>query len=224
MRIVCFGDSLTWGGYGGSYVHELAHLLPEHRFINSGVSGDTIHNLLERVDRDVITHAPSAVLIMVGCNDAIAATYPGTRRYYQQIKGLKGGYLKPDAFEQKYRDLLTRVRLAGIRPYVALQPSEYTPALNEMVAVMNARARRATLEQYAPILDLPAHLGSGGSIERPPLTLEMIDSVGRRIRAGWNDYESERARGGYTFTFDGLHLTPEGARRIAGLMAAFIGS
>ena len=43
LKIVCFGDSLTsCGGEGGRYSDMLQISLPQHKLINSGISGDTI--------------------------------------------------------------------------------------------------------------------------------------------------------------------------------------
>ena len=50
MKIVCFGDSLTEIGYGGCYFKELVKLMPEYELINAGVGGNTVINLLRRVD------------------------------------------------------------------------------------------------------------------------------------------------------------------------------
>ena len=36
MRIVLLGDSLTWGGYGGSFAATVSALLPEHQIIPAG--------------------------------------------------------------------------------------------------------------------------------------------------------------------------------------------
>ena len=95
MRIVCFGDSLTWGEYGGSYVDELARLLPQHTFVNAGVGGDMVVNLLRRLDEDVIAQTPDAAFVMVGGNDAVAYTYPATRPYYTQVKKIPNGFITP---------------------------------------------------------------------------------------------------------------------------------
>src|SRR4051794_36770435 len=55
--LVCFGDSLTEGAIGASYVDLLRVRLPlAVRVINAGINGDTTLNLLRRVERDVVSH------------------------------------------------------------------------------------------------------------------------------------------------------------------------
>jgi acyl-CoA thioesterase-1 len=75
--IVCFGDSLT-EGYGASIPGQVdksksypAFLQSKVRVpvINTGISGDTAAGGLARVERDVLSHDPQAVIILLGAND-----------------------------------------------------------------------------------------------------------------------------------------------------------
>ncbi len=69
--IICFGDSLTAGTgapAGRSYPDLLAQRIGRD-VINAGVPGDTTQAALRRLERDVLTHSPSAVLITLGGND-----------------------------------------------------------------------------------------------------------------------------------------------------------
>jgi lysophospholipase L1-like esterase len=124
MKIVFFGDSLTWGGYGGSYFNELKTLLPDHELINAGDGGNTVLNLLRRLDDDVLSHQPDGVFVMVGGNDAISYSQPGTRQYYRQVQKIEDGVVMPEQFAQAYRELLTRLQLAHTLVWVGLPPSE----------------------------------------------------------------------------------------------------
>ncbi|MCP4901790.1 MAG: arylesterase [bacterium] len=69
--IVCFGDSLT-AGTGApreeSYPSQLARRIGRE-VINAGVPGDTTEMAMRRLERDVLAHSPSAVLITLGGND-----------------------------------------------------------------------------------------------------------------------------------------------------------
>lgn len=107
MKIVCLGDSLTWGKYGGSYFDALVRLMPDHTLINAGVGGNTVVNLLRRLESDVFVHNPDAVFIMVGGNDAISYHSPKTRTYYTKVHALDAGHVTPTQFEQAYRNLLS---------------------------------------------------------------------------------------------------------------------
>ena len=100
MKIVFFGDSLTWGGYGGSYFDELKPLLPDHELINAGEGGNTAINLMRRLDDDVLSHAPDGVFVMIGGNDAISYSQPETRPYYKQVQKIPEGVVMPEQFSQ----------------------------------------------------------------------------------------------------------------------------
>ncbi len=72
-RIVCLGDSLTWGfPYGPRY--SWVHLVGERdrlNLINHGINGNSTENMLDRFERDVVSAKPSHVIILGGTNDVI---------------------------------------------------------------------------------------------------------------------------------------------------------
>lgn len=222
MKIVCFGDSLTWGGYGGSYFEELVKLKPDHEWINAGVGGNTVVNLLHRVDEDVLNHEPDGVLLMVGGNDSISYSQPGTRSYYRQAMDIPDGVVTPHMFESSYRDLLTRLHLAQTLVWIALEPCEYNPETVASLRDYNTRIKNIARSFNVPVLDLMDAFPPEDIRERPPLDITYILTIGAREKRGWHDYAAAQAKGGYAFTFDGIHFTPDAAKRAAELIAAFI--
>jgi lysophospholipase L1-like esterase len=221
MRLVFLGDSLTWGGYGGNFLDEVARLLPDHEIINAGHGGDTVINLLRRVD-DVLNLKPDGVFVMVGGNDAISYTMPETRPYYRRSKAIPEGVVTPDMFTSAYRDLLTRLHTAHVLAWGGLEPNEYNPELVPAQRLYNERTREVAESLNVPVLDLMAAFPPLNVKPRPPLTMKTIRLIGEREASGWHDYEAERQREGYTFTFDGLHLTPDAANQIAPLIVDFL--
>lgn len=222
MKIVCLGDSLTWVGYGGSYYTELVKLMPEHQFINAGEGGNTVINLLQRVDDDVLSHEPDAVLLLVGGNDAISYSQPKTRAYYRQAQGIPDGVVTPEMFEQAYRELLTKLHLAHVIVWIGLEPNEYNPTTVAALRDYNARIKEIARAFNVPVLDLVDAFPPGDVPNRPDLDIQYILTIGGREKRGWNDYESAQQKGGFRFTFDGVHLTPASARQTAELIADFI--
>ena len=79
MKIVCFGDSLTYG-YGVlehiDYPYRLAKDLPEKypqyswEIRNSGINGHTTREALIRLRGSVLQHKPQMVFILFGSNDS----------------------------------------------------------------------------------------------------------------------------------------------------------
>ncbi len=71
-KIVCLGDSITWGyPYGPEYSWvALSGAVLGTTLINRGINGETALDLCYRFERHVISIAPDYVCIMVGTNDA----------------------------------------------------------------------------------------------------------------------------------------------------------
>jgi lysophospholipase L1-like esterase len=107
-RIVCFGDSVTFGwnlNYENSYPSQLEQLLKKDfsqiKVINSGIGGNTIIDANKRFDKDVLNFKPDIVIVNFGLNDGmIAVNAPNIdikdfENYYNDlIKKLQSGDLK----------------------------------------------------------------------------------------------------------------------------------
>lgn len=74
MKVVCFGDSLTFG-YGVSKEYRWTEIVRKElniQLINRGFSGDTTAGMLSRSYKDVAKNKPDIVIIMGGTNDFIS--------------------------------------------------------------------------------------------------------------------------------------------------------
>ncbi len=95
MKIVCFGDSLTFGYLvNKGYIDFLKEFFPEHDFINSGIPGDTSLDGLFRIETSVLKHSPDLTIIEFGVNDAFSGfTVSQFKKNIQEIinaiKGIK---------------------------------------------------------------------------------------------------------------------------------------
>lgn len=224
MKIVFFGDSLTWGGYGGDYVGEIRSKVGErHEIINAGVGGNTVVNLSRRLESDVLPHEPDAVFIMVGGNDAVSYSQPDSRPYYRKAMALPNGYVEPDEFRREYRHILGELLANHIQPYVALEPTEANPTVVATMQQFNANAREAAAAHNVPVLDLFAHFVPDEIPERRPISIRFIQQIGDRERAGWQDWYKAQVEGDYAYTFDGVHWTPRAAAEAAALIIPFVG-
>jgi len=224
MKIVFFGDSLTWGGYGGNFVEEVRRLMPEHEIINAGEGGNTVINLLRRLERDVLSLQPDAVFIMVGGNDAISYSQPKTRSYYRQAQDIEEEFVDHNAFKTAYRDLLTQLQAAHVITWVGLEPSEYNPTVTDTLREYNESVREIARSYSVPVLDLMSEFAPDQIPERPPLDIGFILTIGSREKNGWSEFETAQRDGGYSFSFDGLHLTPDAAKLVGARIAEFIQS
>jgi lysophospholipase L1-like esterase len=222
MKIIFFGDSLTQGTFGASYVDKVAAAIRGHHFINQGVNGDTSLNLYRRVDKDVIAEKPDGVFIMIGINDAVSSVEPKSHMYYRFAKRLPRGQVSPVAFRENMRALLGKFIAAQIKTWVALPPVEYSPEQVRTLRQMNDYANAICREFSIPALDLMAALSPKDIPARAAIGLSQY----RRnllIQLGLDkDFEKHRAAGGFTYSFDGIHLTENGAQQMADLIVPFL--
>ncbi|EGT2202808.1 SGNH/GDSL hydrolase family protein [Clostridioides difficile] len=74
MKIVCLGDSLTYG-FGVSRSNSWTNIVNKEtrlEIVNKGINGDTTSGMLVRFNEDVVKNSPDIVFIMGGTNDFIA--------------------------------------------------------------------------------------------------------------------------------------------------------
>lgn len=221
MRIAFLGASMTEGKYGGDFVAAAQAALPEHTLLNHGIAGHTVNRLLDRVP-DVLADSPDAVFVLPGGNDALAYAFPATRPYYKSQQGLLDGYLEPETYAAIFRDICTEFSVNFVHVWVGIAPLEHSPVAQAAAATFNAATREVAEALNLPVCDFSTFLPTQAAPERPPLTLQTVFQIGDRIKSGWNDYERERQAGGFTYSFDGIHLTPESAQRVGAGLAAWI--
>ncbi|MDP3385714.1 MAG: GDSL-type esterase/lipase family protein [Eubacteriales bacterium] len=78
MKIVCIGDSLTYG-YGVEQLDSWVHLVRKRTgldLMNKGINGDTTDGMLCRFEMDVLSLKPDWVFVMGGSNDLIMNVKP----------------------------------------------------------------------------------------------------------------------------------------------------
>ena len=222
MKIIFFGDSLTQGTFGASYVDKVAAAMRGHHFINQGVNGDTSLNLFRRVEKDVLSERPDGVFIMIGVNDAVSAVEPGSRFYFRLMKRLPRGQVSAISFRENMRALLGKLVAAQIKIWVALPPVEYNPATVTALRQINDYANTICGEFNISVLDLmvaltPKDVPARNSIGVSQYTQNLI------IRLGLDkNFEQHRAAGSFTYSFDGFHLTEKGAQQVADLIVPFL--
>ena len=120
MKIIFFGDSITEGGrdrsdpasLGDQYVdlfyNKLRNLYEDTSFtvLNRGVSGDRIADLAARLEADVLSEKPDAVVVLAGVNDVVREYAPGEK-------------FDAEAFAAAYGDVLKRIKDCGAKLIVA---------------------------------------------------------------------------------------------------------
>ncbi|MDE6556119.1 MAG: SGNH/GDSL hydrolase family protein [Duncaniella sp.] len=216
-KVVLFiGDSITDGGWGRSAGYpkssaernkkDLNHLLghsyvlfcsgrvladnPEAdmTWLNRGISGNTVGDLENRWEEDVIALQPDLLSVLVGINDVLThdKKYPGEPF---DIKDWK----------KRYRVLLDRARQANpdltlvlISPFVGPQPK---------VSSEETSARQAVVD------------GCAAAVKELAGETDAIYIDGNGLFHSLTDNNPQSAR----WLWDGVHPTPAGHQRLADL-------
>jgi lysophospholipase L1-like esterase len=100
--VVFLGDSITAARTYGKIIENYTLLrYPDRkvRFVNAGVGGDTAAGGLKRLERDVLAHKPTVVIVAYGINDigwGTKADDKHKKTYLDGIRGIVGACKKRD--------------------------------------------------------------------------------------------------------------------------------
>lgn len=202
-RIVFFGDSITAGAVkpGGfiTLIHdsiEAAHHDLGIETIGAGVSGNRVPNLQARLEKDVIAKKPTIVFIYIGINDVW---------HWRKNKegALTGGTTKED-FESGLREIIAKINTASARVILCTASviGEKRDGSNE---------RDAMLEEYCAISRKVA-------VETKSQMIDLRKAFLNHLRAN-----NPRNLPQGMLTRDGVHLSAQGNKLVAGEMCKALG-
>jgi lysophospholipase L1-like esterase len=235
-RIVFFGDSLTAGRDGASYLALLKEkvvcdgALREVELINAGVGGDTVVNLARRIAQDVVPHQPDWVVVFIGVNDHrtwyvrhVVPTY-GTYhswRYFRDEKQVRGG-ISPERFADGLRAVVDQLALRTSARVALCTPATVGESLTSSAWRLLDRyagaVQTVASERGCQLIDLHS-VFAAELAQLPPRPLL------RKVRAPFvddQDRELLAAARGYQLTYDGIHFTRRGAALVADAMCAWL--
>jgi lysophospholipase L1-like esterase len=224
--LVCFGDSLTEGAIGASYVDILRARLPDYvHIINAGINGDTALHLLRRLERDVVARAPDVVVKLVGLNDLTTAYgWRSNKVYYRSAKNINIA-ITPRRFIRAYRRLIatlcerTRARLVlcTLTTVGERLDDPFQTIVDGYCTIIRALAEQERLA----LIDLR-------SAFRAAIAADPRDGPPYRIWTPVRDWAAIGLRGatyatlgerrGYRLLCDGAHLSAAGAQLVAETM------
>jgi len=251
VRVVALGDSITHGmdlSPKETYPSVLAEQLGQYlgsrpvTVINAGIAGQTAVQALQRVRRDVIRYQPHVTLIEFGLNDA------SLRRRQQDAQREREAFPAGLAAILNHLHLYRTIRTRTRRMAVALglgklldydgepaneprsSPGAYRSALRELVKQIRWHTDGQVL--LLTTHQVNSHTGgergdnSGGERQSQVRAHYngIVRSVADELGAGLIDVEGA-VREGELARFlqsDGVHLTGEGQRWLAGFICELI--
>ncbi len=232
--IVLAGDSLTHGLIGFGYVNMVHEELDQTRFrlINAGVNAHLVWNLSERLE-EIIACRPSIITILIGTNDANAATSEKECKAY--MKNLKLPCL-PDLawFQEILQSVINRLQnetsasiailsiptIGEVPDHPAFKLSlDYGRVIKE-IAIKSRVTYLPLQEQMLAYLE-----GNPGSPKYPLERgrVQMLLSIFKHylFRTSWDKIGEDS---GFILHSDYLHLNSISARMAADLIIQFIKS
>ncbi len=229
MQIAFFGDSLTAGRPGASYLDVLRRLLPEHELLNYGRGGDSVIALSRRVARLGPADSFDLAFVWIGANDVFVKTswtFPPLRRLLGQPWAQSR-----DEFRRYYRsildDLHPRARQVNTVPPLLIGEALGNPWNAELEDLAAEITALSTTYRNVRYVDLRAvfklQLSSkqvSDYVAAGALGVAWDVLLGRDLQ---RIDERSRARGLH-YTLDGVHLNSRGAEMVAEAFAQIIRS
>jgi len=232
--VVLAGDSITHGQIGENYVSLLKRRLDQSQFslVNAGVNTNLAWNLLQRAD-EIIACEPDYVTILIGTNDAVAATSEEEAEFY--MKRMKLPQLPDDLwFRESLQEFVTRLQnessaniaLLSIPPIgeVADHPafrisSEYIKSIQEVANVTGV----AYLPLHEKMLPFLKEYSKEPTYPFEKEKAGMFIACAKRylLKKEWNVIGQET---GFQLHIDYLHLNTTGAIIVTDLIESFVKS
>ncbi|HAH59291.1 MAG TPA: G-D-S-L family lipolytic protein, partial [Bacteroidales bacterium] len=105
-RVIFFGDSITqMGAEPGGYIDLMRSMLKvknaDGRFelMGSGIGGNKVYDLYQRLEKDVLAKKPDIVVVLVGVNDVLNKTW--------------GKDVDAGKFELFYQAMIRKIKASG---------------------------------------------------------------------------------------------------------------
>lgn len=229
MRIGFFGDSLTSGVPGSSYVAILRERFPEDTLLNYGKPNDTVVSLYRRISAMRLNKPLDAAFLWIGVNDLSQADRWSYRAFHTLLSQRRARDV--DEFRSCHRatlDLLCEVSERVIVAPPALKGENLENRWNRRLAELARLIESITADNdRAEFLDLHAAFArelaarpGSDHLPRNPLQV-LLDALTLRADRQIDAKATER---GLHLTLDGVHLNSAGARLVAQEFGAAIKS
>ena len=229
MRIGFFGDSLTSGVPGSSYVAMLRERFPEDTLLNFGKPNDTVVSLYRRISVMQLDKPLDIALLWIGVNDVSLTDRWSYRAFHTLLAQRRARDM--DEFRSCHRTTLKLLCEVSGRVIVAppaLKGENAENRWNRRLADLARLIEISTVDcDRAEFLDLQAVFSRElaarpGSEHLPRNPFQVLfDALTLRTDGQIDAKATER---GLHLTLDGVHLNSAGARLVAEEFGAVIES
>jgi lysophospholipase L1-like esterase len=227
--LVCLGDSITAGQVSADWVSELRRRLGPHwEIVNAGTDGATSGDLLKRL-REVNDLRPNFVIVQVGSNDALGASFPWWIRSLAQRRFPPRETAWADELEANVCQVVAGLQCPP-RSVAVVSPPPFgerldTPANEDVRRACAALLRSAeqTGATYLPFGELLAsRIAQGHSHVALTLNVRWMLRTFYRVAVRREPPDRLSQRYGYRLLADGLHLNSVAGSLLANLVYDFV--
>lgn len=229
--VACLGDSNTQGTMAYNFVNDLAQTMADdgYDFINAGVNGDLVYNILNRLD-EVIECRPDYIILLIGTNDILAGLTKANEIKFELKKNLP---MKPNEawFISNLTEVIARLKqetqaklaimslplISEDTDSIAFKKAiDYSQqiqkiAINESITYLPLNEWQLKyLEQYRP---------SPKKVATSPFAFFIPSFKHYVLRKPWDEISKEA---GLTLTVDTVHQNKVAALMIEQLVRSFL--
>jgi len=186
-RIVCFGDSMTFGWnvrYDFSYPYLLEKSLsdkyPGVKVINCGIGGNTTIDAYARLKKDVLSYAPHLVIINFGLNDGMlkaktGSIAPGESLYYKKGSSYFLPQVNISDFNLNYIEMINSLKennisilVLGLSPvtdnFPVTEGADFQKKQKDIYIVYNDSIKKIAAENMLDFLNIREIYSSKGDL------------------------------------------------------------
>jgi lysophospholipase L1-like esterase len=204
-KVAFLGDSITSQGTANAagYVKLVIAGLTANgittTLVPAGVSGNTSFDMLNRLDRDVLSKKPQWMTLSCGVNDVWHGKTGVALNEAQAAEPLFAGQPPRGTYEKNITEIVDKAQAAGVKVVVltaTVIQENLTNDLNKKLEPYNDFLRKLAKEKHLPLADL---------------NVQMQERIKTANTPGKN-----------AFTVDGVHMNTEGNKMMAtGILQAF---
>lgn len=220
MKIIFFGDSLTEGIPGISYLDILKEKLPKHTLVNAGKGGDTVISLYRRIRKMKLKETYDIAFLWIGTNDILVHV----SKKYPIIKAccIQPWAKNINDFSERYQKLIEMIsknakKIFAVSPAIIGEDvnNEWNEKLGEISLEIKEISSKFKNVEY---VDIHKEFISYLSTKKP--SKFILSGIFRDVFAAWlfnipGLVEEKSKRRGLYLTLDGAHLNTAGAEMVA---------
>jgi lysophospholipase L1-like esterase len=227
MKIAFFGDSLTEGNFGVSYLDILKTKLPSHQLLNYGEGGDTVISLYHRIAVMENLEVADLTVLWIGVNDIFGRM----NLIYRFINWMrkKQSASNPDEFMFYYR-LIIELLLQRSNGTISIPPlflgEDLSNKWNQRLKILGDEIRAFSDEiENVEFVNLREAFGNDliNIRSRSYLPGSILQFARDKSKCTTDEAVDLRSfERGLKFTLDGIHLNSKGAERVADFLQEMI--